>query len=133
MSEANDDDFDDEYDLNSSSPGSTANSTTSDSKKHARAQHNALERRRRDNIKDMYISLSKELPNFSPEKASRAQILKKTIETIQQTNSETIKLKADIERLEAMNTEMRKQLENQAPEKSDEQPQSNGQTSAANR
>lgn len=51
----------------------------------------------------------------------------------QQTNSETIKLKADIERLEAMNTEMRKQLENQAPEKSDEQPQSNGQTSAANR
>lgn len=37
----------------------------SDSKRQARAQHNALERRRRDNIKDMYTSLKEEIPNFS--------------------------------------------------------------------
>uniref|UniRef100_A0A914DFT1 BHLH domain-containing protein n=1 Tax=Acrobeloides nanus TaxID=290746 RepID=A0A914DFT1_9BILA len=40
----------------------------SDSKRHARAQHNALERRRRDNIKDMYTSLKDEIPNFNSER-----------------------------------------------------------------
>jgi hypothetical protein len=30
----------------------------------------------------MYTSLAKELPNFSGDKASRAQILKKTVDTI---------------------------------------------------
>lgn len=41
---------------------------TIDTKKHARAQHNALERRRRDNIKDMYGALKDTIPGMSSER-----------------------------------------------------------------
>lgn len=40
----------------------------SEHKKQARAQHNALERRRRDNIKDMYGSLKDEIASFSSDR-----------------------------------------------------------------
>lgn len=39
-----------------------------DSKRHARAQHNALERRRRDNIKDMYGALKDAIPGMKSER-----------------------------------------------------------------
>lgn len=41
-----------------------------DHKRHARAQHNALERRRRDNIKDMYTSLKDAVPDMQNERVS---------------------------------------------------------------
>lgn len=53
-----------------SSIGGGSESNVPDSKRQARAQHNALERRRRDNIKDMYTSLKDEIPNFSNDRVS---------------------------------------------------------------
>ena len=43
-------------------------SNPDDPKRHARAQHNALERRRRDNIKDMYSSLRDAVPEMNSER-----------------------------------------------------------------
>ncbi|XP_039757638.1 protein max isoform X4 [Pararge aegeria] len=49
-----------------------------------RAHHNALERKRRDHIKDSFTSLREAVPALQGEKvASRAQILKKAAEYIQ--------------------------------------------------
>ncbi|GAV08038.1 hypothetical protein RvY_17794 [Ramazzottius varieornatus] len=53
-----------------------------------RAVHNALERKRRDHIKDMFTQLKDSVPHLAgekslPTKASRAQILKKACEYIQ--------------------------------------------------
>ena len=75
-----------------------------DPKLHARAQHNALERRRRDNIKDMYTSLKDEIVNFNHERASRAQILCKTIDQMKE-------LKDDVEQLETTVKEMEEESE----------------------
>ncbi|CAH0551828.1 unnamed protein product [Brassicogethes aeneus] len=48
-----------------------------------RAHHNALERKRRDHIKDSFSSLRDSVPSLNGEKvASRAQILKKAAEYI---------------------------------------------------
>ncbi|CAJ0577645.1 unnamed protein product, partial [Mesorhabditis spiculigera] len=52
-----------------------------EAKKHARAQHNALERRRRDNIKAMYGSLEAKVSKDG-EKLSRAAILKRSIDSV---------------------------------------------------
>ncbi|OAF65808.1 hypothetical protein A3Q56_06473 [Intoshia linei] len=40
-----------------------------------RAHHNALERKRRDHIKDSFVSLRKSVPSLSRDKVSRAQVL----------------------------------------------------------
>ncbi|EPB67953.1 Helix-loop-helix DNA-binding domain protein [Ancylostoma ceylanicum] len=68
-----DSDFDDEQleSPHSSQGGSVVgilDGTLDDPKRHARAQHNALERRRRDNIKDMYISLKDVVPDMQNER-----------------------------------------------------------------
>uniref|UniRef100_A0A183CCP0 BHLH domain-containing protein n=1 Tax=Globodera pallida TaxID=36090 RepID=A0A183CCP0_GLOPA len=104
------DDGMDEYSGVSPAPSSTTTDQISDSKRQARAQHNALERRRRDNIKDMYCSLKDEIPNFTNDRASRAQILKKAIDTIQKSQNEMCDLKEEIEKLEEMNTSIRNQI-----------------------
>ncbi|KAI6213361.1 Helix-loop-helix DNA-binding domain-containing protein [Aphelenchoides besseyi] len=92
-------------DLDGDSNGSPAasGSNADDSKKHARAQHNALERRRRDNIKDMYGSLQNEISMNGNERASRAHVLKKTIESIEEQKSENQELSDDLQRIEAEN------------------------------
>ncbi|KAI6186402.1 Helix-loop-helix DNA-binding domain-containing protein [Aphelenchoides besseyi] len=98
-----DNDFSD-GDLDGDSNGSPAASgSNADSKKHARAQHNALERRRRDNIKDMYGSLQNEISMNGNERASRAHVLKKTIESIEEQKSENQELSDDLQRIEAEN------------------------------
>ncbi|KAB7505300.1 Protein max [Armadillidium nasatum] len=48
-----------------------------------RAHHNALERKRRDHIKDSFCSLRDSVPSLHGEKASRAQILKKAADYIE--------------------------------------------------
>uniref|UniRef100_A0A1I8B283 BZIP domain-containing protein n=1 Tax=Meloidogyne hapla TaxID=6305 RepID=A0A1I8B283_MELHA len=83
-------------DNNALSPNQS-NNPLNDYKKQARAQHNALERRRRDNIKD----------------ASRAQILRKAYETIQTGNEEVKELNREVDKIEELNQQLRKQLENQ--------------------
>jgi len=109
-----DQDFsDNEIDVESAaSPGnSSIGGANSDSKRQARAQHNALERRRRDNIKDMYTSLKDEIPNFSNDRASRAQILKKTIDQIQDSNAEVEELNQELKQIEETNQKLRAQIQ----------------------
>jgi SMC interacting uncharacterized protein involved in chromosome segregation len=100
---------------NDASPGTTC---LDDSKKHARAQHNALERRRRDNIKDMYSLLKEEFTMTNSErvsiasiiyllfKASRAHILKKTIEQIESQNAEVKQLDDEVNKLREQNARL---------------------------
>ena len=97
----------------SSSPANSMgdNNNLSDSKRQARAQHNALERRRRDNIKDMYTSLKDEIPNFSNDRASRAQILKKTIDQIQESNSEIAQINKELKEIQESNDKIRKAIQ----------------------
>uniref|UniRef100_A0A1I7T682 BHLH domain-containing protein n=2 Tax=Caenorhabditis tropicalis TaxID=1561998 RepID=A0A1I7T682_9PELO len=83
-----------------------------DPKRHAREQHNALERRRRDNIKDMYTSLREVVPDTTGERvqASRAVILKKAIETIEKGQSDRTKLSAEITEQETKNAKLREEI-----------------------
>ena len=47
-----------------------------------RAHHNALERKRRDHIKESFTGLRDAIPTMQGDKSSRAQILKKASEYI---------------------------------------------------
>jgi predicted RNase H-like nuclease (RuvC/YqgF family) len=59
-----------------------------------------------------YRVISTKFPTFGPSlQASRAQILKKAHETIQTGNSEIKELNQEIEKIEELNKELRKQLE----------------------
>ncbi|CAD6187337.1 unnamed protein product [Caenorhabditis auriculariae] len=70
-----DNDFSDD---DSSSPKSQSPSIDDD----RRAHHNELERRRRDHIKDHFMSLKDAIPLLEGEKSSRALILKRAVEYI---------------------------------------------------
>lgn len=74
-----------------------------------RDNHNALERRRRDLIKDSFSKLRDAVPSLSGEKASRAQILKKAAEYIQVMRKKNQSNQADIDELGRLN----KMLEDQ--------------------
>eukprot|EP00118_Oscarella_pearsei_P005172 m.23460 g.23460 ORF g.23460 m.23460 type:complete len:101 (+) comp28481_c0_seq2:41-343(+) len=54
-----------------------------------RAHHNALERRRRDHIKDSFTSLRDAIPSMVGEKASRAQVLNKATDYIEKLRKKT--------------------------------------------
>ncbi|EPB66640.1 Helix-loop-helix DNA-binding domain protein, partial [Ancylostoma ceylanicum] len=84
--------------------------TLDDPKRHARAQHNALERRRRDNIKDMYISLKDVVPDMQNERASRAVILRRAIEVIEEKQQQRADLKADCDRLRSEMAELEREV-----------------------
>ncbi|VDM48628.1 unnamed protein product [Toxocara canis] len=81
-----------------------------DTKKHARAQHNALERRRRDNIKDMYGALKDTIPGMSNERASRAVVLKKAIDMIVGMEERLKSIVSENEQLEQINAELENEL-----------------------
>ncbi|RCN33301.1 Helix-loop-helix DNA-binding domain protein [Ancylostoma caninum] len=110
-----DSDFDDEQleSPQSSQSGSVVgilDGTLDDPKRHARAQHNALERRRRDNIKDMYISLKDVVPDMQNERASRAVILRRAIEVIEEKQQQRADLKADCDRLRSEMAELEREV-----------------------
>lgn len=89
---------------------STHTSLPIDTKKHARAQHNALERRRRDNIKDMYGALKDAIPGMQNERASRAVILKRAVDMITTKQSIVEDMAAENARLEQENAELEEEL-----------------------
>lgn len=69
-----------------------------------RAHHNALERKRRDHIKDSFSSLREAVPSLQSEKvASRAQILKKAAEYIQNMRRKNASHQQDIDDLKRQN------------------------------
>lgn len=76
-----------------------------------RAHHNALERKRRDHIKDSFSSLRDSVPSLHGEKvASRAQILKKAAEYIQFMRRKNSAHQQDIEDLKRQNSLLESQI-----------------------
>lgn len=76
-----------------------------------RAHHNALERKRRDHIKDSFSSLRDAVPTLSNEKAvSRAQILKKAAEYIQTMKRRNANHAGDIENMRQQNARLEQQI-----------------------
>lgn len=74
-----------------------------------RAHHNALERKRRDHIKDSFHTLRDAIPNIKGEKASRAQILKGAMEYIRQMRNRNTDFQKDIEVLRKQNNDIENQ------------------------
>ncbi|XP_030748193.1 protein max isoform X2 [Sitophilus oryzae] len=75
-----------------------------------RAHHNALERKRRDHIKDSFSSLRDSVPALNGEKASRAQILKKAAEYIMFMRKKNQSHQQDIEDLKRQNSLLEAQI-----------------------
>ncbi|KAK6635306.1 hypothetical protein RUM43_007808 [Polyplax serrata] len=76
-----------------------------------RAHHNALERKRRDHIKDSFSSLRDSVPALHGEKvASRAQILKKAAEYIQYMRKKNTVCLQDIDDLKRQNALLDSQI-----------------------
>uniref|UniRef100_A0A3Q3RCK4 Protein max n=1 Tax=Monopterus albus TaxID=43700 RepID=A0A3Q3RCK4_MONAL len=74
-----------------------------------RAHHNALERKRRDHIKDSFHSLRDSVPALQGEKASRAQILDKATEYIQYMRRKNHTHQQDIDDLKRQNALLEQQ------------------------
>ncbi|CAK8693283.1 protein max-like [Clavelina lepadiformis] len=68
-----------------------------------RSHHNALERKRRDHIKESFNGLRDSVPALQGEKASRAQILNKATEYIEQMTRLNSTDKQDIDELRRQN------------------------------
>ena len=75
-----------------------------------RAHHNALERKRRDHIKDSFSGLRDSIPSLEGEKSSRAQILHKATEHIQYMRRKNISNQVDIDELKRHNTILDQQV-----------------------
>lgn len=88
--------------------GSTKQSKSKGDNK--RDHHNALERRRRDLIKDSFCKLRDVVPSLQGEKASRAQILKKAAEYIQAMRKKNQTNQADIDELSRLNKMLEDQM-----------------------
>uniref|UniRef100_G3NYC7 Protein max n=1 Tax=Gasterosteus aculeatus TaxID=69293 RepID=G3NYC7_GASAC len=74
------------------------------------AHHNALERKRRDHIKDSFHSLRDSVPALQGEKASRAQILDKATEYIQYMRRKNHTHQQDIDDLKRQNALLEQQV-----------------------
>lgn len=76
-----------------------------------RAHHNALERKRRDHIKDSFNSLRDAVPSLQGEKSvSRAQILKKAADYIQLMRKKNNSHQQDIADLKRQNSLLETQI-----------------------
>ncbi|XP_043273715.1 protein max isoform X2 [Venturia canescens] len=97
-----------------------SNNTQYYSQAEKRAHHNALERKRRDHIKDSFSSLRDTVPALQGEKvASRAQILKKAAEYIQFMRRKNSSHQQDIDDLKRQNSLLESQTESCEVSKSD--------------
>ncbi|KHN76002.1 Protein max [Toxocara canis] len=74
-----------------------------------RAHHNELERRRRDHIKDHFMSLKDAIPLLEGEKSSRALILKRAVEYISMMQKQIAENQSDIAQLRQQNKELETQ------------------------
>ncbi|XP_066985320.1 protein max-like isoform X3 [Macrobrachium rosenbergii] len=78
-----------------------------------RAHHNALERKRRDHIKDSFCSLRDSVPSLQGEKASRAQILKKAADYIEFMRRKNSAHQQDIDDLKKQNNLLESQTDDE--------------------
>lgn len=112
---SDDDDNDNNVDFDSDEDdeGSRGQRYKGDNK---RDHHNALERRRRDLIKESFSKLRDVVPSLQGEKASRAQILKKAAEYIQSMRKKNQTNQADIDELSRLNKMLEDQMNVQGKE-----------------
>jgi Max protein len=75
-----------------------------------RALHNAMERKRRDSIKDSFRGLQECIPTLRGDKTSRAQVLKKTGDYISQMQNKIAKHQTEIEDLRKQNSQLEVQI-----------------------
>lgn len=75
-----------------------------------RAHHNALERKRRDHIKESFIGLRDAIPTLQGDKSSRAQILKKASEYISFMRRKNTSHNKDIDDLKRQNQHLEAQI-----------------------
>eukprot|EP00048_Salpingoeca_helianthica_P002418 m.57117 g.57117 ORF g.57117 m.57117 type:complete len:135 (-) comp12086_c0_seq4:1737-2141(-) len=75
-----------------------------------RAHHNALERKRRDHIKDSFSTLRDAVPSLQGEKASRAQILNKATDYIQYMKKRNSSHLQEMEDLKRQNSSLQLQV-----------------------
>ena len=75
-----------------------------------RALHNAMERKRRDSIKDSFKGLQDCIPTLRGDKTSRAQVLKKTGEYITHMQRKITDHQDEIKSLKAQNTQLESQI-----------------------
>eukprot|EP00088_Acartia_fossae_P017302 TRINITY_DN19801_c0_g1_i1.p1 TRINITY_DN19801_c0_g1~~TRINITY_DN19801_c0_g1_i1.p1 ORF type:complete len:143 (+),score=31.36 TRINITY_DN19801_c0_g1_i1:33-461(+) len=75
-----------------------------------RAHHNALERKRRDHIKDSFTGLKESIPTLQGDKTSRAQILKKASEYIAFMRKKNSTHANDIDDLRRQNQHLENQI-----------------------
>jgi len=75
-----------------------------------RAHHNALERKRRDHIKDSFTGLKDAIPTLQGDKSSRAQILKKASEYIAFMRRKNTSHSNDIDDLKRQNQHLENQI-----------------------
>ena len=115
---SDDDDLGDD-DMSDKMGSSTSTTPTPSSKPmtqaEKRAHHNALERKRRDHIKDSFTNLRDSVPSLHGEKvskriSSRAQILKKAAEYIQFMRRKNASHQHDIEDLKRQNHILENQI-----------------------
>ncbi|XP_009858718.1 protein max [Ciona intestinalis] len=71
-----------------------------------RSHHNALERKRRDHIKESFNGLRDSVPSLQGEKTSRAQILNKATEYIQDVSRKNNADRQDIDELKKQNNQL---------------------------
>lgn len=89
-----------------------------------RAHHNALERKRRDHIKESFNGLRDSVPSLEGEKSSRAQILNKATEYIQIMRTKNQSHQQDIEDLKRQNRLLEQQIQNLENSSKDMEPSS---------
>lgn len=91
------------------SGGAGSNLSEADRK---RAHHNALERKRRDHIKDSFHTLRDAIPNIKGEKVStsRAQILKAATDYIKIMRTRNIEYQMDIDLIKKTNNDIENQI-----------------------
>jgi len=100
--------IDNDLDSENEDDGGSGLSHPSDSFK--RAHHNALERKRRDHIKDSFNGLKDAIPTLQGDKSSRAQILKKASEYIAFMRRKNGSHATDIEDLRRQNAHLETQI-----------------------
>jgi len=75
-----------------------------------RALHNAMERKRRDSIKDSFRGLQECIPTLRGDKTSRAQVLKKTGDYIVHMQKKISNHQDEIKELKNQNTQLETQI-----------------------
>merc|ERR1711962_195514 len=75
-----------------------------------RALHNAMERKRRDSIKDSFRGLQECIPTLRGDKTSRAQVLKKTGDYIVHMQKKISNHQDEIKELKNQNTQLEAQI-----------------------